>query len=232
MNLVKWNDLFRRSARRWGTTLLATFLVALFSTGFAKKMDFGRFLGSVRVEWVRSQPPSTGQDRYMRLLEDFTYIDPRGKAWTARKGYATDGASIPKAFWSIVGGPFEGGYREAAVIHDWYCDSKTEPWKDVHRIFYYACRAAGVSDKKAKTLYAAVRMFGPKWGSDRSNCSTCHARVEGYQEDKHGQLVNVPPVSAAEARRVSDWIKSGNPTLDQIDAYATEKFPGSKFGHE
>jgi len=230
---MKLNERLHRSAHLCGGLLLATVVVIVFGTGFAPKMNYGRFVGSVRVEWVRTEAPDKGQDRNMRLLEDFTYIDPVGKAWTAHKGYETDGASIPKAFWGIVGGPFEGGYREAAVIHDWYCDSKTEPWKDVHRIFYYACRAAGVDEKKAKTLYAAVRIFGPKWGSDRSKCySTCHGLHEGYREDKHGRLTYVPSASPADAQKVSEWVKSGNPSLEEIDAFAAEKYPGSKFGHE
>jgi hypothetical protein len=213
---------------RPGAALVATVVALVCSIAFAKKMDFGRFTGPVRVEFVRQ----SGQDRDMRLLADFTYIDPAGKAWTARKGYETDGASIPKAFWSIVGGPFEGGYREAAVIHDWYCDSKTEPWKDVHRIFYYACRAAGVNEKKAKMLYAAVRIFGPKWGGNRSKCfSACHALQPGYQQDLHGQLVNIPPAPEADVKEVVDWVRAGNPSLDDIDAFANDKFPGSKFGH-
>lgn len=174
-------------------------------------MNYGHFEGSVKVEWVRDN----GRDRHMKLLEDFTYIDPLGKRWTAPKGYETDGASIPKAFWSVVGGPFEGGYREAAVIHDWYCHSKTEPWKDVHRIFYYAARAANVSESKAKLLYTAVRVGGPKWGDNKSKCYSCHSGEEGKDAGLDEQ----------EARSIADWVTKNNPSLDEIDAYANEKYP-------
>jgi hypothetical protein len=54
--------------------------------------------------------------REMRLLRSVTYTDPAGVAWNAPEGFVTDGASIPRVFWSIVGGPFEGPYRSAAVI--------------------------------------------------------------------------------------------------------------------
>src|ERR1035441_4686270 len=45
-------------------------------------------------------------------------IDPDGLEWKAPKGLVTDGASIPQIAWTPVGGPFEGLYRLAAVVHD------------------------------------------------------------------------------------------------------------------
>lgn len=194
----------------------------------AQQINVGHFEGTVQAEWVRSG----GQDRNMKLLKDFTYVDPKGKKWTAKKGFETDGASIPKVFWSIVGGPFEGGYREAAVIHDWYCDTKTEPWKDVHRIFYYASMAAGVSEKKAKILYAGVRIGGPKWGDNSSKCyPSCHGQ-ESMSPDKHGKLTVQPDLSEKDAHDIADWVTANQPSLEEIDKYAREKFPNSTFGHD
>ena len=207
--------------------LVAAALLVI-SAGDANEMTFGHFTGTVKVEWVRSQ----GQDLRMKLLEDFSYVDPKSKAWTAQKGYETDGASIPKAFWSIVGGPFEGGYREAAVIHDWYCDKKTEPWRDVHRIFYYASRAAGVPEQKAKIMYAAVRIGGPKWGTNDSHCYSCHINPETYSVDKYGRVVNIPRTTVDDAQRIAKWVQDSNPSLEHIDAFAKANFPDSKFGHE
>ena len=67
------------------------------------------------------------------------------------------------AFWSIIGGPFEDKYREASVIHDHYCDEKTDTWQNVHLVFYNGMRAHGVDPLKAKLMYAAVYNFGPRW---------------------------------------------------------------------
>jgi len=36
----------------------------------------------------------------------------------APKGMRTDGASIPRFFWRVVGSPFTGKYRRAAIFHD------------------------------------------------------------------------------------------------------------------
>lgn len=61
----------------------------------------------------------------MELLKDVVYIAPDGKRWTAVKGYKTNGATIPPILRSILGGSFDGQYREAAVIHDYYCFTKS-----------------------------------------------------------------------------------------------------------
>jgi hypothetical protein len=101
--------------------------------------------------------------RDLRLLEDFVYIDPRGKVWSASRNLLVDGASIPRPFWTITGGPLEGQYRNASIVHDAGCDRMTEPWEDVHAMFYEACRCGGVPENTAKVLYAAVYHFGPRW---------------------------------------------------------------------
>lgn len=118
--------------------------------------NVGRFEGEVLAEWSED-----GRD--MRLLEDFSYIDPEGKRWLARKGSLIDGASIPRAFWTLIGGPFAGRYRAASVIHDVACVQRSEPWEAVHRMFYHAMLCGGVQPRKARMMYFAVREFGPRW---------------------------------------------------------------------
>lgn len=99
----------------------------------------------------------------MRLLKSLAYIDPIEVEWIAPKGWVVDGASIPKFAWSIIGGPFEGKYRDASVIHDVACDQKIRPWEDVHEVFHFAMLCSGVTPLKAHIMYAAVYHFGPRW---------------------------------------------------------------------
>jgi hypothetical protein len=99
----------------------------------------------------------------MTLLEDFSYTDPDRLEWKAPKGSVTDGASIPQSAWSIMGGPFEGPYRLAAVIHDAACVRKDRSWEATHLVFYQAMLTAHVDSVKAKIMYAAVYHFGPRW---------------------------------------------------------------------
>jgi hypothetical protein len=203
--------------------ILGLIFMLIISVCYAKGMNYGSFVGDVEVRWCKD-------GRNMELLKDFSYIDPVGKKWTATKGYKTDGASIPQVFWSIVGGPFEGPYREAAVIHDMYCDIKTEPWVDVHRIFYYANRAAGVPDTKAKLLYTGVMIGGPKWGDGKSKCRSCH-KADQIKFDRAGKMYVQPNVTAEDADKASKWIEANNPTLEQIDNYVKSNYPKSTFGH-
>src|ERR687892_2905966 len=99
--------------------------------------NFGKFIGQVVARWDDS-------GREMVLTEPFGYIDPEGNRWDAPAGSVIDGASIPQVAWSVIGGPFEGKYRNASVIHDVACDQRQRPWDKVHLTFYYAMRACDV----------------------------------------------------------------------------------------
>src|SRR5690242_3570669 len=77
----------------------------------ASALGKGAYQGRVITEWLPD-------NRKMRLIEPFEYIGPDGRRWPVPAGTVVDGASIPQAFWSIIGGPFEGAYRPASVIHD------------------------------------------------------------------------------------------------------------------
>jgi len=101
--------------------------------------------------------------RTARLLAPIAYVQPSGEQWPVDKGSMLDGASIPKIFWSLIGGPFEGRYRDASIVHDHYCSSRDRPWRAVHRMFYEAMRCSGVAPAKAKIMYYAVYRFGPRW---------------------------------------------------------------------
>jgi hypothetical protein len=122
--------------------------------------NYGRFSGNPQAEWLRN---TQGEDRDMRLLADFWYEEPSGMRWVAPQGSVVNGASIPRAFWTLVGSPFTGRYRRASIVHDVACGTREQPDRAVHRMFYYACRADGVDDGTAKLMYAAIRHFGPRW---------------------------------------------------------------------
>jgi hypothetical protein len=80
-----------------------------------------------------------------------------------KRGDVSDGASIPQEFWSFIGGPLDGPYRNSAIIHDYFCDRRSYDWKEVHLVFYKGMRAAGVGERKAWVMYQAVYYFGPRW---------------------------------------------------------------------
>ncbi|HZP85261.1 MAG TPA: DUF1353 domain-containing protein [Burkholderiales bacterium] len=119
---------------------------------------FGEFRDVLKGEFVEAKPRPK-----FKLGGEFRFADPNGLLWTVPPNQEVDGASIPQPFWSFIGGPFEGDYIKASVIHDYYCVMKTRTEHDTHRNFYYGMRAAGVSEWKAKFMYWAVVTFGPKW---------------------------------------------------------------------
>jgi Protein of unknown function (DUF1353) len=129
-------------------------LAANWSAAFAQE---GRFEAlPIEASW--------GSDgRTMKVLKPFAFIDKSNVRWSVPSGTETDGASIPRQFWTIMGGPFEGSYRDAAVVHDRYCDLRTRRWEDTHAMFYDAMLATGVGSTRAWLMYKAVERFGPRW---------------------------------------------------------------------
>src|SRR5271154_7170490 len=114
--------------------------------------SWGSFPDKLQVELLKD-------GRNIQLLADFNYIDPQGTLWLAPKGLISDGASIPQIFWSLIGGPLDENYRDAAVIHDEYCDTRSRTWQATDLAFYNAMRCGGVDDTKAKIMYYAVYHF-------------------------------------------------------------------------
>ena len=113
-----------------------------------------------------------------RLEEDWEF-EAAGRFFTIPKGYQFDKASVPSFFW---GAPFnytpDGLCTVPALQHDFLCDlllggsewlkeqlgelpKPLSPF-DTHHSFYLALLEYGVRPSKAKTMYVAVKNFGPK----------------------------------------------------------------------
>jgi hypothetical protein len=142
--------------RKIALVLISAMSMTLPTSAQNPKSYWGKYEGELQLQPV---PGSRG----MKLLKDYTFIDSAGGRWSAPAGYVSDGASIPRIAWSIIGDPWGGDYRNAAIIHDVACDRKQRPWEAVHLTFYYAMLAAGVSNFQAKVMYTAVYHFGPRW---------------------------------------------------------------------
>src|ERR1041384_2616854 len=117
---------------------------------------WGYYTGEPVTKW-------NSDGRTMTLLTELRYTDPQGEVWVAPIGSVVDGASIPRYLWSIMGGPFEGQYRNASVLHDVAYGQRKRPWRDCDRMFYYAMRCSGVGATEAKTMYYALYKFGHHW---------------------------------------------------------------------
>jgi hypothetical protein len=175
-----------------------------------RKSDWGRFHGEPLFRW-------SDDGNSMILMNNLSYEDQKGKVWLAPSGTWTDGASIPRAFWTMVGSPFNGEYRLPAVIHDVYCVSRSEPSKDVHWMFYLACRAVNVPEWRAKLLYYAVEWFGPEWTSK----GVLNVSLEPTQLDVALAGDYVRQLEGVEAKEL---VKMNPDTLRQLHATRERNF--------
>ncbi|MGB7324608.1 MAG: DUF1353 domain-containing protein [Rubripirellula sp.] len=176
--------------------------------------DFGHFEGDIVATWAEN-----GRD--MVLRDTFRYVDSANREWIAPAGSVVNGASIPAAFWSVIGGPFEGKYRNASVVHDVGCDEMRQSWEDVHKMFYDACRCGGVDDSKAKMMYYAVYHFGPRWepitatvvqNVDAGNGQTVLQEVATQRMAR----IDPPPPTAEEIQQVEAFVTEENPPPETI----------------
>ena len=91
-----------------------------------------------------------------RLVEDYRYKDI-----LIPKGYITDGASVPRVFWSIYP-PNKAEYLSAAIVHDYLTDLAIEGKMDfleADRIFRDMLVELEVSKLDVFLLYTSVRLY-------------------------------------------------------------------------
>ena len=186
--------------------------------------EFGRFEGEVIASW-------DDDGRNMTLRDDFAYVDAEEHRWTAPAGSVVNGATIPPAFWTFIGGPFEGKYRNASVIHDVGCVEMTATWEDVHRMFYEACRCGGVSESTAKILYYAVYHFGPRWEPVTETVLETRETDDGRVVQEEVTVMRMvrtdpPPPTLEEVEQTKALIMEENPDRSVIERTDRRKLHG------
>ena len=164
---------------------------------------WGHYSGYVEARWEND-------GRTMTLLSELRYRDPDGVVWIAPAGSVVDGASIPRSLWSLMGGPFEGKYRNASVLHDVSYDQHTKPWQECDHMFYNAMRCSGVGAAEAGTMYYALRKFGHHWKAPKA------APVKVGEDI----VARAEPVNQGDINETRDWIRNSAPNLQQIEQRA------------
>jgi len=156
--------------------------------------------------------------RTMTVMSELSYTDPYGVIWDAPAGSVTDGASIPRYLWSLIGGPFEGQYRNASVLHDVAYGKHERPWKDCDRMFYNAMRCSGVGPTQAKTMYYALYKFGHHWKFPIKRAKP--VKYQGELVARGEEIPRAVPVIPVLINQARDWISNTDPTLEQIEQRA------------
>jgi len=177
---------------------------------------WGSFNGQPVTKW-------NPDGRTMTLLTELRYTDPQGFVWLAPIGSVVDGASIPRYLWSIMGGPFEGKYRNASVLHDVAYGDHNRPWQDCDRMFYYAMRCSGVSAIEAKTMFYALYRFGHHWKFPIRRAKP--VKYEGALVARGEEIPRAIPVNPTEVSEAREWISDSDPTLEQIEQRANAESP-------
>ena len=175
---------------------------------------WGYYSGPIDTRW-------DSDGRTMTLLNELRYTDPQGVVWIAPAGSKVDGASIPRAFWSLIGGPFEGKYRNASVLHDVAYDEKSRPPQEADRMFYNAMRCSGVGRTEAKTMYYALYRHGRHWKFAIKKAKP--APLGSMENVVDSQGPRPTAVSPDDVGAIQQWIKQNDPSLDQIESKADGK---------
>src|SRR6266540_7457425 len=156
--------------------------------------------------------------RTMTLLTELRYTDPQGEVWVAPIGSVVDGASIPRYLWSVMGGPFEGKYRNGSVLHDVAYGEHKRPWWDCDRMFYNAMRCSAVSAAEAKTMYYTLYKFGHHWKFPIKRGKP--VKYKGELVTRGEQIPRAIPVNPEQISEARDWISNTDPSLEQIEQRA------------
>ncbi|HDZ5006192.1 TPA: DUF1353 domain-containing protein [Campylobacter jejuni] len=98
------------------------------------------------------------KDRF-EVISDYAFSLTNYKG-IVPKGFKTDGASIPRLFWSFFP-PFKSEYFSACVIHDWLCEkanSKTD-YKMADLALKEAMQALEINKFKIFVFYHSCNIF-------------------------------------------------------------------------
>jgi hypothetical protein len=134
--------------------MAVTTLTPLIAPPTTEVGPWGQWRSDARVELLLD-------GRHISMAAPLIFVDRDGVVHVIRTGFVSDGASIPRWLWSLVGGPLSGRYRRAALLHDWLYHLIREgiismSWWTADRLFEDAMRADGVPAAKAFAFRHAV----------------------------------------------------------------------------
>jgi hypothetical protein len=132
------------------------------------------------------------------LMSEIRFVDSFGVTWIAEAGKRTDGASIPRPLWALIGGPYEGCHRDGALLHDdayseapadetgyWTADL-SERRRMADRMLWEAAIVGGSPRWTAFLIHQGVRLGGAfAWRS--------HARSNAELMRRVRAVLNVKP---------------------------------------
>lgn len=116
------------------------------------------FLSRLEIEFVEER----NETDEIILENELIFESLTNKTYIVPIGFKSNGLNIPKAFWHILGHPFQKFSRKSAVLHDYLYSIKEDKYI-ADRIFLEALKVEGCSSIKRFLFYSAVRLFGKKY---------------------------------------------------------------------
>jgi hypothetical protein len=83
-----------------------------------------------------------------------------GRSWCFPAGRTTDGASIPRVLWTLIGHPLEGLFLRPSIAHDDLYRSGAVSRGKADAMFRRQLLSEGVEPWRAAAMYAGVRIGG------------------------------------------------------------------------
>ena len=148
--------------------------------------SFTEFSAPLTVRYDAEASKALGADHW-RVTEGVRfYLAADHNAWvTVPAGYLTDGASVPRALWSLI--PPWGAYGQAAVVHDLVCEylSVTVDGKPKRitraacdDILFEALVVLDVPEVQRQAIYQAVCAFRLVSGVDKPTSTALKRKLE------------------------------------------------------
>lgn len=211
--------------------LFLIFLITLVATtSFAEEGSTGYFEGTLDLK-----PSGCKINRNCFLTYKLRYTDPNNIVWQADSNDVTDGASIPTWAQPIIGDPYNPHFIKPAAIHDHYCEKqhRVRGWRETHKMFYQGLLNQGVLETKAKIMYLAVYIGGPKWrtlikGRDcGKNCTIAQKIIDIHDRS----TMDDSQERKNKFQEIQNLIeeKGGNISLLDIEILVKEKFTDDEY---
>jgi hypothetical protein len=156
---------------------------------------------------VKFPPPNLRADtrrNLYELAEDYACPLPgHSCVLQVSKGQRTDGASIPRPFWVVIGHPFTPDYIAAAFVHDCLYCAHLFTRRQTDEIFRRILLATA-SKSRARVMWLAVRAFG--WLAWRKHPSSIAAARERIDVTTYPPRLtaNIAPPTFASVKEVSN----------------------------
>ena len=88
-----------------------------------------------------------------------------GTTYTVPAGFRSDGMSVPRWLWPVISPQITAQTLEPSIIHDYLYYIKVSTREEADQWYYLALIENGYSERKAKIVFRAVRLFGGRhWG--------------------------------------------------------------------